>query len=142
VGLSDGSFDNGDGECEDLLAVVKWFQGRHPDAPVWLAGFSFGAYVAMRAYQSIDAQRLLLVAPPVTKYEFEAQANVSIPWVVIQGGVDEVISPEAVSTWVHQQILAPEYIWLADADHFFHGRLNNLREAVKGAWGASLAACD
>ncbi|HEX5694008.1 MAG TPA: alpha/beta fold hydrolase, partial [Arenimonas sp.] len=49
VGKSAGSFDEGDGELEDLRAVVAWARAQRPGAVLWLAGFSFGAWVALRA---------------------------------------------------------------------------------------------
>jgi len=134
VGRSQGRFANGEGEVQDLLAVVDWFRGRYPEAGLWLAGFSFGAYVAARAHVMAGAQRLLLVAPPVGLFDFTQLDEIAIPWMVIQGGRDEVIEPQAVAAWVHGRRLRPDYRWMADADHFFHGRMNRLRETITGAW--------
>ena len=58
---------------------------------------------------------------------------------VIQGGKDEISLPERVSNWVHRHRNAPLYHWLGDADHFFHGRLNRVRDAIKESWGDALA---
>ena len=68
VGKSAGRYDNGDGETEDLLAVVDWGKQRWPGARLWLAGFSFGSHVALRATQIVEPDRLILVAPPVTRF--------------------------------------------------------------------------
>ncbi len=135
VGRSGGRFDNGLGETADLLAVVRWVRSRHPLAPLWLAGFSFGSFVALQAAQQLQIERLLLVAPPVSMFDFSNLKGPEGSWMVIQGGKDEVTAPEAVSAWVHRQWPRPRYEWLADADHFFHGRLNRLRERVLAAWG-------
>jgi alpha/beta superfamily hydrolase len=134
VGKSGGHFDHGVGESDDLLAVAQFFRARQPQAPLWLAGFSFGAYVALRAHQRLGAERLLLVAPPVTMFDFAELPEVEIPWMVIQGGKDEIISPEAVSHWVAARPNRPDYRWMADADHFFHGRLNRLRDSLVSLW--------
>jgi alpha/beta superfamily hydrolase len=135
VGHSQGRFDQGRGEVQDLVAVCQWFRRRYPKSPLWLAGFSFGAFVAFQAHHRVDAERLLLIAPPVTKYDFNARTQIRIPWMVIQGGQDEVIAPEKVSAWVRRQDAASvSYEWLDDADHFFHGRLNHIREAIKQHW--------
>lgn len=139
VGASRGGFDNGRGETDDLLAVVRFFRERHPGAPLWLAGFSFGAYVAMRGWREAGAERLLLVAPPVTMFDFDPLPAVDVPCLVVQGGRDDVIDPAAVSKWVHRQRPRPDYEWMAEADHFFHGRLNRLREAVSARWRAVAA---
>jgi len=140
VGKSSGRFDHGRGETDDLLAVARYFRERHPNAPIWLAGFSFGAYVALRGHAALGAERLLLVAPPVGMFDFEQLPQVSVPWLVVQGGKDEIIAPQAVSDWVFRQSSRPEYRWMADADHFFHGRLNRLREFVISRWSRAVAA--
>ena len=49
VGESEGSFDEGNGEMEDVLAAVTWMREAEPQLPLWLAGFSFGAAMAVRA---------------------------------------------------------------------------------------------
>lgn len=54
---------------------------------------------------------------------------------VIQGSADEIVDPAQVSAWVQQQANAPEYCWLEDAGHFFHGRLIDLREQIITVWG-------
>jgi alpha/beta superfamily hydrolase len=134
VGHSQGRYDQGQGEVADLVAICHWLKQRYPDTPIWLAGFSFGSYIAYQAHQQVNAERLLLIAPPVTLFDFNAGEQVHIPWMVIQGGKDEIIAPEKVSTWVHRQGGAVSYEWLGDADHFFHGRLNHIRDAIKQNW--------
>lgn len=138
VGKSEGRFDAGKGEGNDLLAAISWFRERHPNAPLWLAGFSFGAYVAACMHRESAAERLLLVAPPVTLFDFADCQRVDIPWVVVQGGKDEIINPQAVAEWVQRQPSPPVFRWLPEADHFFHGRLNRLRDIVKRQWSAAL----
>lgn len=140
VGHSAGRYDKGRGEADDLSAVVRFFRERHPNAPLWLAGFSFGAYVALRGHQHVGADRLLLIAPPVSMFEFGELPEVTVPWMVVQGGKDDIIAPEAVSKWVHQRPHKPDYHWMADADHFFHGRLNRLRDTVMQRWSDAVVA--
>ncbi|MCW9023919.1 MAG: alpha/beta fold hydrolase [Gammaproteobacteria bacterium] len=133
VGGSQGEFDSGIGESEDLLAVKKWVEAALPGSPVWLAGFSFGAYVAYRSFTEFAAERLILVAPPVTMFEFTEIPEPDVPWIVIQGTDDEIIAAEAVSAWVEQRQHAPEYFLHEETGHFFHGRLNLLKESLKVA---------
>lgn len=140
VGESPGEFDHGAGEVDDLLAAVNWLRARYPEAPLWLAGFSFGAYVALSGQARAQAERLLLVAPPVAMFDFPAEGGVTIPWMVVQGSEDEIVAPEQVSTWVHQQANAPEYCWMDGAGHFFHGRLIELKEQIRLAWAGALSA--
>jgi hypothetical protein len=138
VGHSAGRYDNGEGEVDDLVAIVDWFKARYPGSPLWLAGFSFGSFVAFSAHKQVEAQRLLLVAPPVGRFPFDPDQCVEIPWMVIQGGKDDVVSPPDVSVWVQRCRNAPRYEWFADADHFFHGKLIQIREAIIREWGESL----
>ncbi|MFO7604060.1 MAG: alpha/beta hydrolase [Gammaproteobacteria bacterium] len=128
VGKSAGVFDHGEGEGDDLHTIANYL--RQTIDRIWLAGFSFGAYVAARAYEAIQAERLLLVAPSVTLYDMSAINNIHIPWSVIQGSDDEVIAPTAVKAWLALQRRPPRLHWLEGAGHFFHGRLNELREIV------------
>lgn len=126
VGMSDGSFDAGIGETDDLLAVVRFVEASYPDLPWVLAGFSFGAYVQHRLRQQLDARRLILVAPAVTLYEFDP---VPEDTVVIFGDADELIPPAAIKSWAEQQGLATRII--PEAGHFFHGKLAELKQAFE-----------
>ncbi len=130
VGQSQGQFANGMGEQADLLAVVQWFRTQHPSTACWLAGFSFGAYVAYTAQCAAKARVLILVAPAVNLYDFAEIACDNIPTLIIQGDHDEVVPPAQVKTWVSAQNVAPTLIWLDEAGHFFHGKLSLLHDAV------------
>ncbi len=134
VGHSEGRFDQGRGEAQDLLAVVDWLRQRYPQGSLWLAGFSFGAFVAYSAHRQAGADRLLLVAPPVDMFEFSPKQTVDVPWMVIQGGADEVVNPDSVTRWVAQQAKPARYEYFDEASHFFHGCLVPLRERILQAW--------
>ena len=131
---SEGRHDEGHGEQDDLLAAVAWLRERYPEAPLWLAGFSFGSAIALATWRRAGAERLMLIAPPV-EHEYFPKGSVDIPWLVIMGGADEVVSPGAVSRWVSAQNPAPKYCYLDGAGHFFHRRLIDLRNTVQQAWG-------
>ena len=64
TGASAGSFDQGQGEGDDLRAVVQWVRGQRPGTALWLAGFSFGAYVSLRAAHEVQPEGLISIAPP------------------------------------------------------------------------------
>jgi len=135
VGRSGGEFDNMVGELDDLHAVVDWAREHYPDAPLWLGGFSFGAQVALKMHAQLGAERLLVAAPPLSLYGSDDLPEIAIPWLVIQGSADEVIDAHQVRDWVARQTRnPPRLIWLEGAGHFFHGRLNEVREAVIEAW--------
>jgi alpha/beta superfamily hydrolase len=124
VGMSDGRFDAGRGEAEDMLAVARFVEASYPGLPWVLAGFSFGAYVQHRLRQQLDARRLILVAPAVTLYEFDP---VPPDTVVIYGDTDELIPPQVMQQWAERQQLAT--IVIPAAGHFFHRKLKELKQA-------------
>ncbi len=130
VGASVGSFDHSQGETEDALAVLSWVRACRPRDEIWLAGFSFGGYVAARAAQRFEVARLVTVAPAVHLYDFASTTLPRVPWLVIQGDADEVVSAQAVRDWAQRQRPAPELVTLEGVDHFFHRRLNDLRQVV------------
>lgn len=134
VGKSEGKYNEGVGEAEDLQAIVAELKQWRPQAPIWLAGFSFGAYVTTRAHAVIQPEKLLLVAPPVSMYAFDELAEIEIPWIVIQGGQDEVIDALAVKSWVSERENKPQLIWMEEAGHFFHGKLNDVKDSILQNW--------
>ncbi|HEU4781307.1 MAG TPA: alpha/beta fold hydrolase [Steroidobacteraceae bacterium] len=130
AGASGGSFDNGRGEADDLVAVVAEGRRRFPDADLWLGGFSFGAFVALRAAQALGPAKLVAVAPPVARFELGSVAHPECDWMLAQGDADEVVPPEAVLAWAAEQHRKPRLHVLAGAGHFFHGKLHELKPLV------------
>jgi uncharacterized protein len=131
VGASAGSFAHGEGETEDALAVIEWVRSQRPGAPIWLAGFSFGAYVALRTAASAQVSGLITVAPAVHLYDFSALTLPHCPWLLIQGEADEIVPVEAVRDWLSGIAPQPQTLFLPDVGHFFHGHLNDLRSALR-----------
>ncbi|MFC7301060.1 alpha/beta hydrolase [Cognatiluteimonas weifangensis] len=132
VGASAGSFDHGDGESDDLRAVVAWARGRRPDAALWLAGFSFGAYVSLRLAAELQPAGLVSIAPPVGRsWDFAAIVPPACPWLVVQGEADEIVDPQAVFAWVERLPAPPDLVRMPDTGHFFHRKLMDLRGAIK-----------
>lgn len=133
VGNSEGTYDEGRGERDDLLAVVAWAKQMFPRLPLWFSGFSFGAGVALHTVEQAGAEKLLLVAPPLNLYPDLRKINqINIPWSVLMGDEDEVVPFALVSEWVEEQKLPPDFRVFSGASHFFHGRLVELRQAVEG----------
>ncbi len=132
VGASAGEFDQGEGECEDLRAVAAWVRAARPDAQLWLAGFSFGAYVSLRMADELQPRLLLSIAPPAGRWDFDRIAPPSgYPWIVIQGESDEIVDPQAVYAWIESLRQPPELVRMPETGHFFHRRLIDLRGAIK-----------
>ncbi len=130
VGASEGVFDNGVGESDDLSAVTQFARLYFPNAPLMLAGFSFGSYVAARMANTLGAAQLLSIAPPVGKWDFAAIDMPQMPWTIVQGELDEVVQPQLVYDFAAQSQPAPTLIRIADATHFFHGKLLELRNVL------------
>jgi alpha/beta superfamily hydrolase len=130
VGASEGSHDNGRGEVGDALAMVAYGRDRWPQAALWLAGFSFGGVIALHAAASAQPARAVLVAPGITRVELGDAAPPACPWLIVQGEADDVVPAAAVSAWARQLSPAPELVVLPGAGHYFHGRINELRDTV------------
>lgn len=138
VGASAGRHDDGHGETLDLIAIGEWVRACRPQAALWLAGFSFGAFVAAKAARHLSPAQLILVAPPVGKWPFAALPLPACPWLVVQGEADDVVSPQAVFDWIAELEDPPTLVRMPDTGHFFHRRLFDLRGAVKNAVKANL----
>jgi len=132
VGASQGQFSGGEGEQEDLRCVVQWVQAHCPDAALWLVGFSFGAYVSLRACEVLQPQALISIAPPIGRgfWDF-GKTHPPARWLVIQGDEDEIIDAHAVHAWLDQQTQQPQRVRMAQTSHFFHGKLLDLRAALQ-----------
>jgi len=134
TGASEGTFDHGAGETEDLQAVAAWVRAQRPDAALWLVGFSFGSYVALRAAPALHPALMLSIAPPVGRsWDFTTITPPNCPWIVIQGDADEIVNPQAVYAWIATLPEAPELVRMPDTSHFFHRKLMDLRGAIKHA---------
>ncbi len=130
VGASAGVFDQGVGETADADAVASWGQERWPGRTLVIAGFSFGAYVALRLAQQRVPRHLITIAPALQRFDESAMAVPRCPWLVVQGDADDVVDPGAVISWVNGLDPKPRLVVLPGVGHFFHGRLRELRDAV------------
>ena len=133
TGDSEGSFDDGNSELDDLLAVVDWVRRTRPEDDLWLGGFSFGAWVTLRAAQDLPVRMLITIAPPVERYGFDELMPPNCPWLLVQGDEDEVVSPSAVFEWVDKLDKPPDLVVMDGSGHFFHRRLMDLRGLIKNA---------
>jgi hypothetical protein len=131
VGQSEGEYDNGRGEVLDLLAVANWARQARPDHDFWLAGFSFGAWVALLGARQLPVKQVISIAPPVGLRDFSGVLPPSCPWLVIQGEADEIVDPAPVFAWLNKQEPAPDVVRMPETGHFFHRRLLDLRGAIK-----------
>jgi len=130
VGASEGAFDNGIGETDDVLAVIAHGRERWPRAALWLAGFSFGGAVAIRAAVTAKPARLVTVAPAINRVDLSGAMLPNCPWLIVQGDADELVNAHEVLEWARRLPHPPDVTVLPGVDHFFHRRLHELQNAV------------
>jgi alpha/beta superfamily hydrolase len=130
VGASAGRYDAGRGEIEDALAVIAYGRTRWPDAPLTLAGFSFGAMVVLLAAPMSAPARLITVAPPANRSEFDAVVQPSCPWLIVQGDADEIVDFRQVEAFAARFTPPPQLRLLPGVTHLFDRHLSELRDTV------------
>ena len=127
IGASQGGWDDGVGEIDDAMAVID--AQRDSTAPLLLAGFSFGGYVAaqaaLRLPDGAKASRLVLVGPSTEK---QPMPTVPAETVVVHGETDDVVPLSATLAWARPQSLP--VIVLPGVGHFFHGQLGLLKTVI------------
>ena len=131
VGRSQGEHANLIGEIEDARAALAFLRERYPDLPFALAGFSFGARVAMRLGCSLDGARFLMAAGfPTRMGEAEFLQTCRFPKIFMQSTHDE-FAPRPAFEALYQTVAEPkQLVWIEAADHFFAGALEELEESV------------
>ena len=96
---SEGRHDGGAGEQLDLLAAERELEGRFPDLPHWLAGYSFGAFVALARTaggEAPAADALVALAPPLAHREVPAPGAGAPPIALVTGELDP-LTPQAAT---------------------------------------------
>ena len=131
VGASAGTYDEGRGELEDMLAVV---QAEAPlDQPLALGGFSFGAFVTTQAVQRLwpthPITRVVLVGTAVSRFDAAAvPPDLHPQTLVIHGEQDDTVPLSSVLDWARPQSLPVTVV--PGGGHFFHGQLPLLKTLV------------
>jgi len=130
VGESEGAYDEGRGELQDMLAAV---QGFAPTGPLALAGFSFGAFVAASALEQLwdarDVRHVVLVGTAASRFTVPALPPQSHEQaLVVHGEVDETVTLQSVFDWARPQSLPVTVV--PGVEHFFHGQLPLLKNMV------------
>ena len=123
IGGSGGSWDEGRGEVDDALAIVRAL--RDGDEALACAGFSFGGYVASHAAATLGAQTVVLIGPATQNFTVAAVPQGTL---VVQGEVDEVVPLSATLDWARLQ--TQPVVVVPGVGHFFHGQLPLLKQLV------------
>lgn len=89
---SEGVWDEGSGEADDAAAALSWLHACHGDAPLWLAGFSFGCYAGLQAARrDTRVSHMFAVAPAVNLWSFDFMRGEERPITVVAGTADEIV---------------------------------------------------
>jgi alpha/beta superfamily hydrolase len=138
VGASDGTFDRGEGEMEDFSAALDYMAAKHPGRPLWSAGFSFGAWIALEQGAADDRVSTLIgIAPPVATsvsghdYSFDNTIASAKPKFFVQGEADEVCPLEGMWRFYAQLKEPKELVVIDAADHLFDGKTQEVGEALE-----------
>lgn len=135
TGLSDGGHDHGRGEQDDVRAALDWLD-QEMRLPILFAGFSFGAYVGLRATcGDTRVKGAVALGLPVEAegrgYSYEFLAKYRAPKLFISGTRDQYGPREAVAAAVEAAAEPKEMVWIEGAEHFFLGKLDTVQAAIK-----------
>jgi uncharacterized protein len=141
TGLSQGDHDHGIGEVDDVRAALDWLDhGLH--LPLIFAGFSFGAAVGLKAACADSRVRAAIsVGTPLVPvaadtelprtYTFDFLHDCAKPKVFVSGARDQFGPRTKLETLVRSLPEPKKLVVIEGADHFFEGRLRELREAIE-----------
>jgi alpha/beta superfamily hydrolase len=131
AGRSGGDHGGGYEEREDVFAALDLLRTRHETvdpARLGLAGYSFGAAVALNAAPAAGVRALCAVSPPPQMLDFSAQFGVELPVLLIAGDNDPIAPaarveqlPAAIGPSARASIVA-------GADHFWWGHMVELSD--------------
>jgi alpha/beta superfamily hydrolase len=136
AGLSDGEHDQGAGEIDDVRVALDWLDQEY-HLPIVFAGFSFGAAVGLRAaVPDARVPALISLGTPISpvdnrSYDYDLLVSCTKPKLFVSGSRDQFASPASLQGLV-QSLADPKKLVIIEAgDHFFEGRLREMREAVE-----------
>ncbi|GHM58072.1 MAG: alpha/beta hydrolase [Candidatus Mesenet longicola] len=144
VGKQASMFNRGIDELSDAAAAMDWLQDNNVSTvPFWVAGFSFGAWVAMQLMmRRPEVERFVSIAPSANQYDFSFLFPCPVPGLIIQGDRDN-ISEEVMVSQLAEKLISSmnseymQYHVIDGADHFFHdnmGEINKIIDDYVKAW--------
>lgn len=137
VGRSQGTYDNGIGELTDAAAALDWLQTENPSArTTWIAGFSFGAWLALQLLmRRPEISGFVAISPPASLYDFSFLAPCPSSGLIIQGTEDKIVQEEIVTELVEklnkQNSINIDYKKINGADHFYSKSLDDIHNKIK-----------
>ena len=132
VGKSEGGYDNGTGEQEDVRAAVA-FLGGLGKTSIDLAGYSFGAWVNAQCIESLtDVKRMIMVSPPVNFLDFSFLKYTAKIRLVIAGSEDDIAPPAMIKDMIPVWNSEAEFDIIQGADHFYWAKTGELEAIIGG----------
>ena len=136
VGKSDGSFDDGQGELSDAASVLDWLQQNNANSKIcWVAGFSFGSWIAMHLLmRRPEISGFVCVSPPANLRDFNFLAPCPAPGLIIHGDKDNIASFDSariLSEKLQKQKKAEiTFKAVKGADHFYENHKSEFYSLV------------
>ena len=136
AGASAGRFSNGPGEMDDFRAALNVMHDRYPAVPAWVAGMSFGSWVAMTVgAEDARVSTLIGIALPVSRYDFGGVEQSTKPKFFIHGEFDEIGSLREMRAFYARAAEPKELVVIDGADHLFDGKVTEVAQAVEDLLG-------
>ncbi|MDX8404961.1 MAG: alpha/beta fold hydrolase [Mariprofundus sp.] len=130
VEQSQGEWDEGNGEADDAAAALNWLHDKHPDSPLWIAGFSFGCLAGLKAaIADARVERMFAVAPAVNMWSFDFLDAETRPVTVVAGTTDELVPFTEVSRWCDSHPAVTLHA-ISEAGHFFPGHMDQMMQVL------------
>ncbi len=131
VGRSTGTYDEGRGEMDDVRYALEFLSRRYPGLPVILAGFSFGAYVALQVACIDDrVQAMIGLGVPARMFDAEYLMDCHKPKLIVQGTKDELAPYSLAAAWFEHVPAPKSMVAVQGADHFFQGHLDEVQAII------------
>ena len=135
AGTSEGEFSDGPGEMDDYRAALDAAAREFPELPIWAAGYSFGAYIAMTA-GAADPRVTQLIGIAIVindkdKYDYAAVRATEKPKFLVHGGLDELSSAKSIRKFYGELLEPRELVVIDDADHYFDGHASEVADAIE-----------
>lgn len=131
VGQSEGHFDDGIGELDDVLTVAETIRRQlveYQNLPLLLSGFSFGGRIQLHAAQILNPDFLVLVAPSIVNLKAPVSSRENCFVLIIQGSQDDVVTLESILAWAESY--SQPIVVVPGAEHFFHGKLMTIKHLI------------
>lgn len=137
VGRSQGSYDNGIGELSDAAYAFDWAQSINPNSSsCWIAGYSFGALIAMQLMmRRPEIEGFISISPPASTEDFSFLAPCPSSGLIVHGDSDEHVPVEAVQKLAQklksQKNITIDFKTIKGADHFYQNKIEDLKKTVE-----------